>query len=269
MLFVGVSITGEAAEKAGMRLTVLGSGTVVPDGRRNSSGYFVESGGVRMMMDCGAGTVHALARYGLPWERMTHLFISHFHVDHCGELASLFFAFRHGMKGKRTEPLTLIAARGIDRVMEGLKTAFGENLFEPKFPLDVRMVSPGDRIELSENCSLSVEKTPHTEESLAVRVESGDRAICYTGDTDYSDDVSRFFNEVGLMISECSFRERREGVPHLSVKDVARMAAAASVEKLLVTHFYFDVNDDELKRELQTDFSGEVLIGRDGLSVEV
>ena len=252
-----------------MKLTVLGSGTVVPDGRRNSSGYFVESRGVRMMMDCGAGTVHALARYGLPWEQMTHLFISHFHADHCGELASLFFAFRHGLKSKRSEPLTLIAPHGIDRVMNGLKAAFGENLFETKFPFDVRMISAGERVAIAEDCWLSVEKTPHTEESIAVRVESRDRAICYTGDTDYSDDVSRFFNRAGLMISECSFRERREGVPHLSVRDVAKMAARASVEKLLVTHFYFDVNEGELKQELEAGFSGEVLIGRDGLSVEV
>jgi ribonuclease BN (tRNA processing enzyme) len=258
-----------ANEETRMRLTVLGSGTNVPDGKRNSSGYFIESPGVRMMMDCGAGTVHALARYGLPWERMTHLFISHFHVDHCGELAALFFAFRHGMKGKRAEPLTLMAASGIDRVMGGLKAAFGENLFDPKFPLNVRTVSPGDRVELSENCSLAVEKTPHTEESLAARVEHGARAICYTGDTNYSDEVSRFFKGAGLMISECSFRERREGVLHLSIKDAAKMAARAAVEKLLVTHFYFDVNEDELRQELQKDFSGQVLIGRDGLSVEV
>jgi ribonuclease BN (tRNA processing enzyme) len=269
MLFAGKLITCKAIEEASMKLTILGSGTVVPDGSRNSSGYFIESPGVRMMMDCGAGTVHALARYGLPWQRMTHLFISHFHVDHCGELASLFFAFRHGMKDKRAEPLTVIAAHGIDRVMHGLKAAFGENLFEPKFPLNVRMISPGERVELSENCSLSVEKTPHTEESLAVRIESGDRAICYTGDTDYSDEVSRFFKKASLMISECSFRERREGIPHLSIKDVAKMATRASVERLLVTHFYFDVNEDELKQELQRDFSGEVLVGRDGLSVEV
>lgn len=252
-----------------MKVTVLGSGTVVPNGSRNSSGYFVELPGVRMMMDCGAGTVPALARYHLPWQRMTHLFISHFHVDHCGEIASLFFAFRHGMKDKRTEPLTLIAPHGIDRVMNGLKSAFGEKLFDTRFPLNLRTVSHGERVELSENCSLTVEKTIHTEESLAVRVESGDRAICYTGDTDYSDEVSRFFERASLMISECSFRERREGVPHLSVKDAAKMAARAGVERLLLTHFYFDVIEDELKQEIQKDFSGEIFIGRDGLNVEV
>jgi ribonuclease BN (tRNA processing enzyme) len=252
-----------------MKVTVLGSGTVIPDGRRNSSGYFIELPGIRMMMDCGAGTVPALARYQLPWQQMTHLFISHFHVDHCGELASLFFAFRHGMKDKRTEPLTLIAAHGIDRILNGLKSAFGEKLLETRFPFNLRKVSPGERVELSEGCSLRVEKTIHTEESLAVRIESGNRTVCYTGDTDYSDEVSRFFERASLMISECSFLEQREGVPHLSAKDVAKMAASAGVERLLLTHFYFDVIEDELKREIQKDFSGEILIGRDGLSVEV
>jgi ribonuclease BN (tRNA processing enzyme) len=252
-----------------MRLTILGSGTVAPDGARNSAGYFVEAGDARMMMDCGAGTVHALARHGLPWERMTHLFISHFHVDHCGELASLFSAFRHGMRSKRSEPLTVIGPQGLDRVMGGLKDAFGPDLFEPKFPVSVRMLAPGERAELSAGCSLSVIKTPHTKESLAARIRCGDRVICYTGDTAYDEGVAKFFNGASLMVSECSFRERREGVAHLSVKDAARMAALAQAARLAVTHFYFDVDEEELKRELRGEFSGEVIIGSDGLSVEV
>ena len=252
-----------------MRLTILGSGTVVPDGARNSSGYFVESGDARIMMDCGAGTVHALARYGLPWEQMTHLFISHFHVDHCGELASLFFAFRHGMRSKRTEVITVIGPHGLDRVMDGLKAAYGSTLFEPKFPVNLQMIAAGERVNLTPDCSLAVTKTPHTKESLAVRIEAGARALCYTGDTDYSESVARFFDRASLMISECSFRERRKGIAHVSIRDVARMAALADVARLVVTHFYFDVDEEELKQELRKDFSGEVMIGRDGLSVDV
>ncbi|HSE38723.1 MAG TPA: ribonuclease Z, partial [Blastocatellia bacterium] len=153
-----------------MKLTILGSGTVVPSGSRNSAGYLVELPGARVMMDCGAGTVHALARYGLPWERMTHLFISHFHVDHVGELASLFFAFRYGMRVNRTEPFTIIGPDGLDRVMVGLRTAFGSKLFEMTFPVSVRMLTPGESVELGGGGStLSVAKTPHTDESLAVR----------------------------------------------------------------------------------------------------
>ncbi|MGA9771919.1 MAG: ribonuclease Z [Blastocatellia bacterium] len=252
-----------------MRLTILGSGTVVPDGARNSSGYFIESGDARIMMDCGAGTVHALARYAVPWERMTHLFISHFHVDHCGELASLFLAFRHGIRSKRAQSLTVIGPYGLDRLMNGLKEAYGADLFEPNFPVRLQMIAPGERITLTQDCSLSVAKTPHTKESLAVRIESSASAICYTGDTDYSEEVARFFDRASLMISECSFRERREGVRHVSIRDVARMAALADAARLAVTHFYFDVDEQELKRELQKDYSGEIIIGMDGLSLDV
>ena len=252
-----------------MRLTILGSGTVVPDGARNSAGYFIEAGDLRLMMDCGAGSMHALARYGCDWERMTHLYVSHFHVDHCGELASLFFAFNYGMRGERKEPLTVIGPQGLDRLMDGLRRAFGEKLFAPKFPVRLRMLAPGEHMELAGDAWLTVTKTPHTKESLAARVMSGASSVCYTGDTAYSEEVARFFAKTGVMISECSFRERREGVAHVSINDVARMAALAEAERLIVTHFYFEVDEEEVRREIGREFSGEVIVGRDGLQLSV
>jgi ribonuclease BN (tRNA processing enzyme) len=252
-----------------VKLTVLGSGTVVPDGARNSAGYFIETGDVKMMLDCGAGTVHALARFGLPWEQMSHVFVSHFHVDHAGELAALFFAFKYGMRTERSEPLTLIGPPGLNRVLGGLKTAFGNNLFEPGFPVFNLIVSPGGHTSLGEECELTVAKTPHTDESIAVRIEKEGRAICYTGDTDYSEDLAEFFRGADLLISECSFKERREGVPHLAVPDAGKMAARAGVARLLVTHFYFEVVEPELFDELKQYYSGEVIVGADGLTLTV
>jgi ribonuclease BN (tRNA processing enzyme) len=252
-----------------MKLTILGSGTVVPNGARNSAGYFVELPDARVMLDCGAGTVHALDRYGLPWERMTHLFISHFHVDHVGELAAIFFAFRYGMRSERTEPLTLLGPAGLENIIDGLKSAFGRKVFEPKFPVVVQVVKPGDRVELGRESSLLAAKTPHTAESLAVRIENRGRALGYTGDTAYSEDLIGFFSGADVLISECSFREPRPDKRHLSIAEAARLATHASVAKLIVTHFYFDVDEAELKAELERGYDGEVVIGRDGLSVEV
>ncbi len=250
-----------------MRLTILGSGTVVPSGLRNSAGYFVELPDALVMMDCGAGTVHALARYGLPWEDMTHLFVSHFHIDHIGELASLLFAFQYGTESPRNEPLTIIGPIGLDRIADGLKTAFGQRLFGAKCPVILRTVIPGETLNLGAESALSVAKTPHTDESLAVRIESHGRAICYTGDTDYSEELASFFSKADLLISECSFREPRKGVRHLSVRQAGQLAARAETARLIVTHFYFEVNEAELKAELERDYSGEVFIGRDGLEL--
>jgi ribonuclease BN (tRNA processing enzyme) len=252
-----------------MKLTILGSGTVAPSGTRNSAGYFVELPDARVMMDCGAGTVHALARYGLPWEQITHLFISHFHVDHVGELAALLLAFRHGMTTDRSAPFTIVGPRGLDRVMDGLKLAFGSTLFDTTFPLTVRMLSPGEQIELGGESTLSVMKTPHTPESLAIRIESRGRVLCYTGDTAYDEDLARFFQGADVLISECSFREPLEGVPHLSISEAALLASQAGVSKLIVTHFYFDVDEAVLENEMKAAYTGEVIVGSDGLTVEV
>ncbi|MEW6206933.1 MAG: ribonuclease Z [Acidobacteriota bacterium] len=252
-----------------MKLTILGSGTAVPNGERNSAGFFVETSDARVMIDCGAGTVHALARFSLRWEEMTHLFISHFHIDHCGEMASLMFAFKWGMRSARSERLTIIGPVGLDLVIEGLKRAYGENLFSPKFPVEVRLIAPGESLRLGKDTHLRVAKTPHTEESLAARIENLDRSICYTGDTDESEELPTFFHRTDVLISECSFRERREGVRHLSIRDAAQMAARSEAARLIATHFYFDFDEAELKRELERDYSGEVMIGKDGMTVKL
>lgn len=153
--------------------------------------------------------------------------------------------------------------------MDGLKTAFGPRVFDPGFPVTVSIVKPGDQIELGGDSTLSVVKTPHTAESLAVRIESAGRALCYTGDTAYDDELPRFFKGAELLVSECSFREPEDSVRHLSISEAARIAKQASVSRLIVTHFYFEVDEAALKKELERDYRGEVIIGRDGLSIEV
>jgi len=252
-----------------MELTILGSGTSVPNGTRNSAGYFLELANAKIMLDCGAGTVHALSRYGVAWEEMTHLFISHFHVDHVGELAALFQAFKYGRRGLRTSSLTVVGPPGLDRLMDGLRHAFGDKPFEPEFPVHLRLIVAGERMQLSEGCHLMVAKTPHTVESIAVRIDTPDASFCYTGDTGYSEELPGFFSNADLLISECSFRERREGSPHLSIAEAAKMAAAANVRRLVVTHFYFEVDEATLKIELQKDYAGEVIVGADGMRISI
>jgi ribonuclease BN (tRNA processing enzyme) len=252
-----------------MKLTIIGSGTARPDGERNSAGFLIQTSDAMILLDCGAGTLHSLARFSAEWEKLTHIFISHFHVDHCGELASFIFAFKWGMRGKRKEPLTLIGPLGLDRLIEGLKLAFGSKLFDLPFPINVQLLASGESLRLGLDTTLRVAKTPHTAESLAARIENVGRVICYTGDTEYSNELATFFHKTDLLISECSFRERRPGVRHLSIRDAAVMAARAQATRLVATHFYFDCDETELKQELQRDYAGEVLIARDGLAVEV
>jgi ribonuclease BN (tRNA processing enzyme) len=252
-----------------MKLTILGSGTCVPSGERNSAGYFVETDGLRMMLDCGAGTVHALARYGLPWEELTHLFVSHFHVDHIGELPALMFAFRWGMSTVRSRELCIAGPRGLDDVIRKLDDALGPRLFDARFPVRTETLNPGTSFEIGPDARLSVFKTPHTEESLGFRIDCDGKSLGYTGDTAYSDEVADFFADVDLLISECSYITPRAGVRHLAVAEVAKLAARAKARRLVVTHFYFKVDDVELKHRIAEQFAGKVIVGRDGVNLAV
>src|SRR5215472_14665666 len=97
-----------------IRLITVGTGTVSPSATRSSPAHWVSvqtpqspQSPQHLLLDCGAGTCHRLAKLGLPWRDITHLVISHFHADHLGELPALLFAMRYGAMEPRTEPLEL------------------------------------------------------------------------------------------------------------------------------------------------------------------
>ena len=64
-----------------MRLTVLGSGTVAPSASRTAAAHWVEASDVRLLLDCGAGTLQRAAQFCIPWHTVTHVAISHAKID--------------------------------------------------------------------------------------------------------------------------------------------------------------------------------------------
>src|SRR3989449_7764257 len=68
-----------------MELVTVGTGTVAPSASRTSACHWVSRGSLKILLDCGAGALHRLAQFGLPWHDVTHVIVSHFHPDHWGE----------------------------------------------------------------------------------------------------------------------------------------------------------------------------------------
>lgn len=252
-----------------MRLTILGSGTCVPSGTRNSSGYWVDAGDVRVRLDCGAGTVHAMARYGLPWDTLTHQVISHFHIDHVGELPALLFAFKYGRATPRSAPLALVGPEGLEYLLHSYTGLYKMKLLEQEFPLTVEEIRPGGALVLGSGATLRAAKSPHTAESLAVRVEAGGRSVGYTGDTEPSDDLVELFRDADTLIAECSFTDDDKGTKHLIADEVADMARRAGVRRLIATHSYFDPDAADLALRLARGFGGEIVVAYDGLALDV
>jgi ribonuclease BN (tRNA processing enzyme) len=252
-----------------VRLTVLGSGTCVPNGRRNSSGYWIDAGDAHIRLDCGAGTVHAMARDGLPWESLTHQIITHFHLDHVGELPMLLFSLRYGRSSPRSTPLSLIGPAGLSKLLTGLERVLSQKLIEQEFPVTIHELAPGATLDLADDVRLSVAKTPHTVESLAVRIDHAGHSIGYTGDTAPSDDLATFFHDVDLLVAECSFISDPKKTPHLTAPDVAALATAANARHLVATHCYFDPDTTRLADLLARGYSGRVSVAADGAIYEV
>jgi ribonuclease BN (tRNA processing enzyme) len=250
-----------------MKLTVLGSGTCRLAPARVCSGYWVESGSVRLRLDAGAGTMHALTRLGLPWESITHQFISHFHLDHCGELPGLLWCLRFGRRAPRTSPLEILGPVGIRALVEQTSALHRANLFDQEFPVTIRELRPGEAVALGDDVRLAVGKTVHTDESLAVRVESGGRSIGYTGDAMWSDDLPRFFGGTDVLVAECSYVELPHDSRHLDVKGTARLAREAGVRRLVPTHCYFDPDEERLADRLAAGYGGDITVARDGLTL--
>ena len=208
-----------------MHLTVVGSGTATPEADRVCSGYFIDDGATRILMDCGPGVVHRLARFGLPWPDLDHVAITHFHNDHLGDLPMLLFALKWGLPEPRAEPLTIWGPAGLASRMWRLASAIGDHVLDPGFPLRILELTEGDSVRLRDDLELRAARTPHTPESLAFRVDGPAGGIGYTGDTGPSSDVARFLAGCDLLVAECSLPDDEAIPTHLSPSTLAATAA--------------------------------------------
>jgi len=253
-----------------VRVTVLGAGTLLPHDVCRSPGHLVETGDVRLLLDCGSGVVHGFQRWGLDWATLTHVAISHYHTDHFGDLPALLWALRHGVSGGRTLPLNLLGPAGLHDRLEGLATAYGDYILEPGFPLHIQELGARSRFEDPQGrFTLFTHPTPHTEESVAYRVETAVGRMGYTGDTGPAPELGAFMAGADLLVSECAFPVPGNPGAHLDPTTVAEIARGADPRLLILTHLYPEVDRGELPGRIRDlGFPGEVVVGRDGLRVQ-
>ncbi len=251
-------------------LTILGSGTLVPDADRSSAAHHLETGSASLLMDCGSGTLHGLAVHGVEWERLTHVAISHFHSDHLGDLAALLFAFKHAMAVPRTMPLTLLGPPGFRRVLEGLATALGEHVLHPGFDVDVvELDRYGLFAEAGGAFTMRCFPTPHTDESVAFTVEGAWGSLGYTGDTGPSAEVAHFLSRSGVLIAECALTDPPEMELHLSPRGLAEMAGVVGPDLLVVTHVYAPQTPSGAVDHVRERYAGRTVAAVDGLRVRI
>lgn len=246
-------------------LVVAGCGTAAPDGERVCSGYWLEHGDARVLLDCGPGVVHSLARLALPWQHTTHVLLSHFHNDHTGDLPMLLFALQHGTRPERVAALTLLGPDGLRARIAHMAEAFGDHLRAPRFPLVVQELDDGDEVMIG-GLAVTATRTPHTDSSLAFRLRARGLDLGYTGDTGPSDALGAFMHGVELLIAECSLPDDSAQSIHLTPASLAALCARARPDRLVVTHVYPQLERATLPDALRArGWAGETVLAHDGL----
>ena len=257
-----------------MRVTILGSGTVVADAARVCASCYVEAGDsahpVRLLLDCGPGATHRMAGLGIDWPSLSHVAVTHFHTDHIGDLPYLFFALTYGLAQPRSEPLALFGPAGTMVRLRALADGLGSFMLHPGVRLNVHELGGGHEADLESGIRIRAYRTLHTDESIAYRVETNAGVLGYTGDTGPDPELGRWLRGVHTLVTECSLPDDAAVDRHLTPATVAELARTAAPERLVLTHVYPQLDRRALPSLVAAaGWTGELIVAEDGTSFEV
>jgi ribonuclease BN (tRNA processing enzyme) len=246
-----------------VRLTVLGTGTIALVRDRSCSSYYMEVGEARILMDCGSGTSRRLAELGIDWPSITHVAITHFHIDHHGDLPTIIFAWKYGILPTRSAPLTIIGPVGTRALLDRVAAAYGDWVIAPGFPIQITELEPGAAFAIGD-ATLTCAKVPHTPESVAYSIQRGDHRIVYSGDTGFDAAFAEWARGCDLLLLECSLPETMAIPEHLTPEQCGEIGRLAAPGQLVLTHLYPPVESVDVLGIVRTRYDGNVTIARDG-----
>lgn len=247
-----------------MELITVGTGTVAPSARRTAACHWVARGRLRILLDCGPGSLHRLAVFQLPWQEVTHVVVSHFHPDHFAELPMLVYALKYTAVPARREPLVVLGPPGIVRLVRALAEGYGPWLLDPGFPIGILDMRDREPFPLDAEVSLETFPVPHTPESVALSLASPEGRLVYTGDTGPSGELARWATGCDLLLAECSLPEAHALDTHLTPERAGDLARDAGAKRLVLTHFYPPVETSDPARAAATRYKGPVTAAQDG-----
>jgi ribonuclease BN (tRNA processing enzyme) len=255
-----------------MELIVLGSGTSVPHPQRASSAHWLETSSGSVLLDASAAAVHRMAQENLDWPNLDAVWISHFHLDHVGGLAPFLFGTKWAQQTQsRRKPLMIYGGYGLKKLLRAFDEANSYELFKQSFPIEVREVAPRAKFELLPGLAAQTFSTPHTRESLAVRLTDEEAtSLVYTSDTGYADALGAFAQGADLFLMECSFWRDKPVDTHLELEDAMRLVRRAQPGKVLLAHLYPEWDGVNISDEAQKHEPGcEVIAATDGLRLVI
>jgi ribonuclease BN (tRNA processing enzyme) len=258
-------------EKNGIVLTVLGSGTAAPSLERSSSALIARIKEKQLLFDMGPGTTRRILEAGMDVFQTSFLFLTHFHPDHSGELASFLFSLKYANDTGRNIPLTIIGGKGLLGFYRRLNNVYG-HWIEPAGSVPRFIEMDNGRADFLSFGEFTVKSMPvdHNDESIAFRIaDAAGNSFVYSGDTDYCESLIELSDHTGLLICECSFPEGHKVKGHLTPGLAGKIATKGNVHGLVLTHFYPECDEADIEKQCQKTYDGPLTLARDLMTLNV
>jgi ribonuclease BN (tRNA processing enzyme) len=216
-----------------VKLTVIGCSPAWPNAGGAQSGYLVEGSG-RLLLDCGPGVLPRL-RAGNGWPLVDAIAITHFHLDHWGDLVPWTFGAAYGPGRDAPPPDLWLPPGGNERLRTfGTRLSFADQL---------------DRVfrirEYVEGVTFSAggfEVTPmrlaHYEElTYGLRVANETRTLAYSGDTAPNEQLVELARDADLFLCEATLAQPEPAERgHLTADEAIDAYRTSGARRLLVIH---------------------------------
>ena len=136
------------------KIHILGCGSALPTLHHYASAQVVEMRGKQFMIDCGEGTQMQLRRSRIRFTKLSAVFITHLHGDHCFGLIGMISTF--GLLG-RTAKLDVYAPKELELMLQEQMRMFCHNF---DYEVAFHAVDTRKQQVVYEDRSLTVESIP-------------------------------------------------------------------------------------------------------------
>jgi ribonuclease BN (tRNA processing enzyme) len=219
-----------------VELQFLGSGDAFGSGGRFNTCFYVTDQSGAFLMDCGASSMIAIQKFKVNPNTVRAIFISHLHGDHFGGLP--FFILDAHLVSRRTTPLVIAGPRGLrDRLTTAMEALFpGSTRLDHSFGIDIQEFEP----HVTRNVA-GIQVTPYVvkhasgADPFAYRIEADGKTLCYSGDTEWVDNLVEAAKQADLFICEC-YQYDRPVKFHLDMATLERHLPRMAAKRVILTH---------------------------------
>ena len=234
---------------------VIGCGDAFGSGGNHYTCFYVTSGALRLLIDCGASSGPALKKRHIDIATLDYVFISHLHGDHFGGIP---FLLLDSLQTPRVKPLHLIGPVGIkERTQQLFNLLYPGSSGKLDEALFIYVEYTAAHDLTTADFTLQVFPVVHTEQAMphGLRLQLQDKVISYSGDSSWCDNLIAIAKDADLFICECTFFNLAvKG--HLNYHTIMQHREELQCKTLLLTHFDQEMLDAADQVEIPCAYDG-------------